>query len=79
MRLLSSLVLASAVSAFAIVPASACSFMKSAESDDQMTVVKTLPKTVEDVAIATNDIDIEAPASPALLLPIDGEKDTAEE
>jgi len=78
MRLLSSLALIGAVSAFAIAPASACSWMKSAEADDQMTVVQTLPTTVEDVAVATNDLDIEAPASPALLLPVDGEGEAAE-
>lgn len=54
MRVLSLSVAALAVSAFAIAPASACAWMKSAESTNQ-TVVETVPET-PDVSIATNDL-----------------------
>lgn len=57
MRVLSLSVAALAVSAFAIAPASACEWMKSAESANQ-TVVEVLPET-PDISIATNDLSDE--------------------
>jgi hypothetical protein len=54
MRVLSLTLSALAVSAFAIAPAAACEWMKSAESTNQ-TVVEVVPETT-DVSIATNDL-----------------------
>lgn len=54
MRVLSLTLSALAVSAFAIAPANACEWMKSAESTNQ-TVVEVVPET-PDVSIATNDL-----------------------
>lgn len=61
MRLLSAGVSALALTAFAIVPASACSWGKTAKTKD-MTVAETaiLPTADENVSIATNDLSEEA-------------------
>ncbi|MTI00259.1 hypothetical protein [Roseibium sp. RKSG952] len=59
MRILSLTVATLAASAFAIAPAAACNWMKSAESE-QMTVA-TLPADDDagTVSIATNDLSLE--------------------
>ncbi len=53
MRVLSLAVTGAALLGFAIAPASACEWMKSAKSN--MTVVETVPET-PDVSVATNDL-----------------------
>ncbi|MGS4986647.1 hypothetical protein ACVDG9_01705 [Roseibium sp. RP-7] len=73
MRLLSTGIAALAVTAFAIAPAAACSWNKTAQSK-QMTVAETpvLPDTDSDVAIATNDLS-NAIVSETVIQPTTGE------
>lgn len=75
MRLLSIGLSAGAILAFAIVPASACSFGKTAKVKPKMTVADTavIPQVETDVSIATNDLSDEVVSEKALL-PIPGEK-----
>ncbi|TYC79973.1 hypothetical protein FMN63_01645 [Stappia sp. BW2] len=73
MRLLSTGIAALAVTAFAIAPAAACSWNKSAQAK-QMTVAETpvLPETGSDVAIATNDLS-DAIVNESVIQPTGGE------
>ena len=75
MRLMSTGVAALALTAFAIVPAQACSWNKTAKADTKMTVAETLvvPQTESDVAIATNDLSTEV-LSDQTVLPLPEEK-----
>ncbi|MEP3430789.1 MAG: hypothetical protein ABJN98_19050 [Roseibium sp.] len=75
MRHLSTGISALALIAFAIVPASACSWGKSAKAKDNMTVTETMiaPDVDTDISIATNDLSDEA-LKDMILLP-----DTAED
>lgn len=75
MRLLSTGVAALALTAFAIVPAGACSFGKSAKAKPKMTVADTtvIPQVDTDVSIATNDLSDEAVAE-GILLPMPDNK-----
>ncbi|MES0883241.1 hypothetical protein [Roseibium sp. SCP14] len=74
MRLMSILFSALALIAFLIAPASACSWSKSADSQ-QMTVadVSEVPQTGADISLATNDLsdDVLLEVSP---LPVPVEK-----
>ncbi|QFT34716.1 hypothetical protein K1718_26585 [Roseibium porphyridii] len=74
MRLLSTGVAALALTAFAIVPASACSWGKTAKSKN-MTVADTtvIPEVDTDVSIATNDLSDET-LEEAIVLPVPGDK-----
>lgn len=58
MHLLKTGVAALALTAFAVVPAQACSWGKTAKAEDKMTVAETstVPQVDTDVAIATNDL-----------------------
>ncbi|MEE4014022.1 hypothetical protein V1T76_18295 [Roseibium sp. FZY0029] len=73
MRLLSTGIAALAVTAFAIAPAAACSWNKTAKAK-QMTVAETpvLPDTGSDVAIATNDLS-DAIVNESVIQPTMGE------
>ncbi|GAB4517020.1 MAG: hypothetical protein Tsb0019_16630 [Roseibium sp.] len=75
MRLLSTAVAAIAVSAFTIVPASACAWNKTAKVKDKMTVAETaiVPQVDTDVAIATNDLSDEI-LKEEILLPVPEDK-----
>ncbi|WP_422374340.1 hypothetical protein [Roseibium sp.] len=75
MRFLSTGVAALALTAFAIVPAQACSWNKSAKAEDKMTVAETLtaPQIDADVAVATNDLSDQV-LSEQILLPQPAEK-----
>ncbi|MTI44592.1 hypothetical protein JM93_02458 [Roseibium hamelinense] len=58
MRILSLTLAVIATSAFAIAPASACSWMKSAESE-KITVATAPTADDSNVSIATNDLSVE--------------------
>lgn len=75
MRFLSTGVAALALTAFAIVPAQACSWNKTAKAEDKMTVAETLtaPQIDTDVAVATNDLSDQI-LSEEILLPQPEEK-----
>lgn len=62
MRLMSTGITALALTAFAIIPASACPWGKTAEATQDMTVADTtvVPRVESDVSIATNDLSDEA-------------------
>ncbi|MCK7613405.1 hypothetical protein [Roseibium sediminicola] len=62
MHLLKSGVAVLALTAFAVVPAQACSWNKTAKAEDKMTVAQTdsIPQIDADVAIATNDLSDDA-------------------
>ena len=75
MRLLSTGVAALALTAFAAIPASACSFGKSAKAKPQMTVADATvpPQAGTDISIATNDLSEETVSS-TILLPVPEDK-----
>ncbi|MEO9526673.1 hypothetical protein [Roseibium sp.] len=75
MRLLSTSVAAIALAAFAIAPANACSWGKSAKAKEKMTVADTMivPQVETDVAIATNDLSDDI-LKEEIILPTPGEK-----
>lgn len=75
MRLLSTGVAAIAVTAFAIAPASACSWGKTAKAKEKMTVadVSVVPQVDMDVSIATNDLSDEI-LREELILPVPADK-----
>ncbi|WP_305984803.1 hypothetical protein [Roseibium sp. MMSF_3544] len=77
MRLISTAIAGLALTAFAIVPASACSWGKTAKADTQMTVADTtiVPDVDTDVAIATNDLDTEV-LQEEVILPVPEEAPT---
>lgn len=54
MRVLSLTLAAFAISAFAVAPASACEWMKSAQKDD-LSITQSEP-VAADISIATNDL-----------------------
>lgn len=58
MRLLKTGIAALALAAFAIAPASACSWHKTAKAKEKMSVAETtvIPDADGDVSIATNDL-----------------------
>lgn len=74
MRLLTSGVTALALTAFAVVPAQACSWGKTAKAEDKMTVAETatVPQVDTDVSIATNDLSDEV-LKEQIVLPVPGE------
>ncbi len=71
MRLISTAIAGLALTAFAIVPASACSWGKTAQADDNMTVADTaiVPEVDTDIAIATNDLSDEV-TQEEIILPV---------
>ncbi len=75
MRILSTVVAGLAVSVFALAPAHACSWGKTAKAKTQMTVAETtvVPQVDTDVSIATNDLSDEV-IKEMLVLPIPAEK-----
>ncbi|MEP2880135.1 MAG: hypothetical protein ABJL55_02575 [Roseibium sp.] len=77
MRHLSTGITALALTAFAIVPASACSWGKSAKAKDNMTVAETtiVPDINTEISIATNDLSDEA-LKDMILLPETAEDPT---
>lgn len=62
MHLLKSGVAVLALTAFAVIPAQACPWDKTASAEDKMTVAQTdsIPQIDADVAIATNDLSDDA-------------------
>ncbi|CTQ54562.1 hypothetical protein LP7551_03096 [Roseibium album] len=77
MRHLKTGVAALALTAFAIAPAGACSFGKSAQVKPKMTVADTavVPQVDTDVSIATNDLSDKA-VSGKIILPVPQDKPT---
>jgi len=75
MQLLKSGVAALALTAFAVVPAQACSWGKTAKAEDKMTVAETeeVPQVDTDVAIATNDMSDET-LNEQIILPVPGDR-----
>ncbi len=75
MRLLSTSVTALALTAFAFVPANACSWGKSAKAKDNLTVADAtvVPEINADVAIATNDLSDES-LKDVIILPVPGDQ-----
>ena len=69
MHLLKSGVAVLALTAFAVVPAQACSWNKTASVEDKMTVADTadVPQIDTDVAIATNDLSNDVLAEQIIL------------
>lgn len=69
MHLLKSGVAVLALTAFAVVPAQACSWNKTAKAEDKMTVADTadVPQIDTDVAIATNDLSNDVLAEQIIL------------
>ncbi len=75
MRILSTVVAALAISAFAFAPANACSWGKTAKAKTEMTVADTtlVPQVDTDVSIATNDLSDET-IREMTVLPLPAEK-----
>ncbi|POF34074.1 hypothetical protein [Roseibium marinum] len=75
MRLLTTGIAALALTAFAVAPASACPWDKTAQAKQKMTVaeVTTLPQFDTEAAIATNDLSDETLRKMSVL-PVPGEK-----
>jgi len=77
MRLISTAIAGLAIAAFAIAPAHACSWGKTAKADKNMTVADTsiVPEVDTDVAIATNDLSVEV-TQEEVILPVPEEAPT---
>lgn len=77
MRLISTAIAGLAIAAFAIAPAQACSWGKTAKADENMTVADTsiVPEVDTDVAIATNDLSVEV-TQEEVILPVPEEAPT---
>ncbi|WP_299809252.1 hypothetical protein [uncultured Roseibium sp.] len=75
MRLLTTGIAALALTAFAVVPAVSCTWDKTAQAKQKMTVaeVTTLPQFETDAAVATNDLSDETLREMSVL-PVPGEK-----
>lgn len=69
MRLISTAIAGLALTAFAVVPASACSWNKTAKADEKMSVADTsiVPEVDTNIAIATNDLSDEVVQEEAIL------------
>jgi len=75
MSLLKTGVAALALTAFAVVPAQACSWGKTAKAESKMTLAETdkVPQVDTDVAIATNDLSDEF-LQEKIILPVPEDK-----
>lgn len=75
MRLLKPAIAALALTAFAILPANACSWHKSAKAEEKMSVAETIavPEVDTDVSTATNDLTDEL-LEGTVVLPVPGEE-----
>ncbi|MCX2724401.1 hypothetical protein [Roseibium salinum] len=75
MRLLKTAIAALALTAFAILPANACSLHKSAKAKEKMSVAETIvvPDVDTDVSTATNDLTDDV-VKGTIILPAPGEK-----
>lgn len=77
MRLINTAIAGFALTAFAIAPASACSWGKTAKADENMSVADTtfVPEVNVDVAIATNDLSDEI-TQEEIILPVPAKEPT---
>lgn len=78
MRILTTFLSTIAVNAFAIAPAAACTWDKTASVKKKMTVAQApFAGTPDDVAIGTNDLSDKV-LQEEILLPVPGDKPTGE-